>query len=565
MTRRTDSEDCYSRLPRSTFWNYVRTLKHLKPKQAAYLLRNRFLPWSRAEKVPADLSIRKFIQDIEFAPVVAPDIAQYELSFLNKSRVFDIDEMDWRCADESKLWRYNLHYFDYLHWASYSGEAKNALINSWISAHSVGTVDAWEPYPISLRAVNWIKFLLTGGKSTEVADRWDRSLAEQMLWLEVNLEHHLLANHLLKNAKALVFSGVYFSGEISRRHLARGMRLMVAEISEQMLPDGGHFERSPMYHCIVLEDVLDVVNLLSASPGLVGREDLTALEQAVLRGLEFLDTIVGADGAIPLFNDSAFGIAPAPSELQAYGRSEKKPGEPLRVCLPDSGYFGYRYGGDSLMIDCGPIGPDYQPGHGHCDTLSYELCVGGRRIIVDSGVHDYEESELRYYVRSTAAHNTLRIDGVEQSEIWSSFRVARRAVPIVAELGEWEDGLLKFRGAHDGYSRLPGKPIHERCVRMDVAGSWAFFDTVTGSGEHVVESFVHIHPDFSVTYNNDRSFLIMDGQSPVARIHVDSRCSIDTATSRYCPEFGKCQNNSVLIMSLKGELPLSIQYTIEKV
>ena len=529
------------------------------------------MPAASARKVPDDLCRRHDIHCLPFARPVSPDVEEPDIQFLNKNRKMDLEAMDWRSANEAKLWRYNLHYFDYLHWDSYSPETKNSLIDSWIQSNPLGTVDAWEPYPVSLRTVNWIKYFLFIGQDGEVSETWQRSLAEQLRWLEANLEYQLLANHLLKNAKALIFSGMYFSGDMARRHLAKGLHLMLEEVAEQILADGGHFERSPMYHCIVLEDVLDVVNLLNANADLVKVEYLSVLRHTASRGLQFLEDILSADGDIPLFNDAALGVSPKPAELLAYGQrvlnwhADEKSDGLLRVCKPDTGYFGYRRGGDSLLIDCGPVGPDYQPGHAHCDTLSYELCINGRRVIVDSGVHDYEMSELRQYLRSTAAHNTVRIDGMEQSEIWSAFRMARRARPIFAELSGWQNGCLEFRGAHDGYCRLPGKPVHERQVRMESAGRWVFSDVVTGSGKHLLESFIHIHPDFDVSDEGHQTFLIQDGDTVVARLRVDSECEISFVTGSYCPEFGKRFENPVLILSSDGQLPLLLRYSVEKV
>ena len=550
---------------------YLRTLQHLKLPQAVHLLRSRLLPAATVRKAPDDLCRRQDIQYLPFARPVSPEVEPTDIKFLNTIRKIDIQAMDWRCTDAAKLWRYNLHYFDYLHWDSYSPERKDELIASWIRQNPIGAVDAWEPYPVALRSVNWIKFFLLAGKDATVSKSWERSLAQQLLWLEANLEYHLLANHLLKNAKALIFSGVYFSGDMARRHFGKGMYLMLEEAAEQILADGGHFERSPMYHCICLEDYLDVVNLLSVNSGLVKDEDLSVLRDTASRGLQFLEDILGADGAIPLFNDAAFGISTDPSELLTYGQrvlnrqSEERPKVPSRVYLSDSGYFGYRYNGDSLLIDCGPIGPDFQPSHGHCDTLSYELCIDGRRVIVDSGVYDYEKSEFRQYVRSTAAHNTVRIDGMEQSEIWGAFRVARRAKPIFAEFSDWQSGCLEFHGAHDGYRRLPGKPVHERRIRIESLGRWVFSDMVTGSGKHLIESFIHIHPDFNVSPESDHSFLIQDGEAPVARLQVGSECDISTVTGNYCPEFGKRFDNRVLVLSSHGQLPLSLGYTVEKI
>src|SRR5690606_20113336 len=130
--------------------------------------------------------------------------------------------------------------------------------------------DGWEPYPVSLRVVNWIKFLLTapgdGPASARRSENVLESLAGQVAWLERNMEFQLLANHLLKNAKALLFAGIALEGRDATRWLERGLALLAAEAEEQVLPDGGHFERSPMYHSIVLEDLLDAVNMLDARP-----------------------------------------------------------------------------------------------------------------------------------------------------------------------------------------------------------------------------------------------------------------------------------------------------------
>src|SRR5262249_26234360 len=133
----------------------------------------------------------------------------------------------------------------------------------------------------------------------------------------------------------------------------------------------------------------------------------------------------------------------------------------------ESGYYVCRNGEDVMILDCGSIGPDYQPGHAHCDTLSYELAINGRRVIVDSGVFDYEPSSERAYARSTRAHNTVVVDGEDQSEIWGVFRVARRAKPLRAFFEKQLNGSIRFEGTHDGYARLVGRPIHKRHMSYD--------------------------------------------------------------------------------------------------
>jgi hypothetical protein len=133
------------------------------------------------------------------------------------------------------------------------------------------------------------------------------------------LAGHLLANHLLKNGKALFFGGVFFTGPEAERWRARGLEILLREADEQILADGGHYERSPMYHCIVLEDYLDVLNLLQAVPGLVPAEAENRLRAAASRALRFLADITAGDGRIPLFNDAAFGIVAEPGVLVDYG------------------------------------------------------------------------------------------------------------------------------------------------------------------------------------------------------------------------------------------------------
>jgi uncharacterized heparinase superfamily protein len=98
---------------------------------------------------------------------------------------------------------------------------------------------------------------------------WLDSLAVQVRWLRRRLEWHLLSNHLFANAKALMFGGAFFDGPEAGDWREGGLRILAREVPEQVLPDGGHFERSPMYHAILLEDMLDLLNLSRAFPGLL--------------------------------------------------------------------------------------------------------------------------------------------------------------------------------------------------------------------------------------------------------------------------------------------------------
>jgi uncharacterized heparinase superfamily protein len=547
---------------------YWRTLRHLRFTQIAYQLYYRLVPAGSARRL-IGLQPRSGLPALVFAePVVPTGLDAGTIAFLNHSRPLRADAIDWGSAAESKLWRYNLHYFDYLHWPVYPAATKAQLIDSWIAANPATAGDGWEPYPLSLRAVNWIKAWCSGPDQA-VPQPWLDSLATQLAWLERRLEYHLLANHLLKNGKALFFGGVLFTGEEADRWRERGLEILLREADEQILADGGHYERSPMYHCIVLEDYLDVVNLLRAVPGLVPAEAEDRLRAAARRALRFLSGITAGDGRIPLFNDAAFGIVAEPAVLLDYGQCVLGVDAQVeeRIYLPDTGYYGYRHGGDSLLVDCGPVGPDYQPGHAHCDTLSYELCVAGQRVVVDAGTHSYGLDEWRDLARRTSSHNTVQLDGSEQSEIWGAFRVGRRARPLQATLSAWQDGRLLFSGSHDGYAHLPGQPRHERRIVMVATGGWEIHDLISGNpgSRHQALSCIHLDPGFSIRPEKQGVFVLLQAKSGLAlRLTVTCGSAAIVKSGYHFPEFGLCQENNVICVERTGVLPIEMHYRIER-
>ncbi len=557
---------------------YARTLAHLRPSQVAYFLHRRILPQFRSVTKTGDAGRRSgVVSMLPGISVSTPTGDDLHFCFLRQSKCIPSQNADWVCKDMPKLWRYNLHYFDYLHDPQRSFENKCFLISDWIQHNPPGTGDAWEPYTVSLRIVNWIKFFLlpTGAHVEEHSEgvlrrEWEQSLYQQALWLEQNIEYHILANHYLKNGVALFFAGFYFHGADGDRWFRKGLEILKEEIKEQFLPDGGHFERSPMYHSICVVDYLDILNLTKSSPSVFSHESTDKFIGKLTTALDFLNGICLPDGGIPLFNDSAFGIAPAPSQIFDYaerviGYTQPPQSTSLTVTsFSASGYYACRKANDMIIIDCGSIGPDYQPGHAHCDTLSYELAIDGRRVVVDSGVFNYEPSQERAYARSTRAHNTAIVDGEEQSEVWGVFRVARRARPIQGRIDKTEDGAVLFEGAHDGYRRLTGKPIHHRRIGYDEQGRWVVTDELTGTGIHQMETIIHIHPDFTIVRSGDESFRVEHCGNLIAIVEVLSVSQVAVEMGCYFPEFGLSYKNPMIAFSCSGKLPLQLSYRITK-
>ena len=321
---------------------------------------------------------------------------------------------------------------------------------------------------------------------------------------------------------------------------------------------------------MILEDCLDLLNVLNKNTGPECKKLEALLSSVCPSMVRFLSRMLHPDGEIALVNDAAFGTELPSKRILEYassllGNHVQEP-EGRFWSFPESGYFVMApRKGDRMIIDCGPIGPDYQLGHAHCDTLSYELSLDGQRIVVDSGVYDYENGQMRQYVRSTNAHNTVMVDDEEQSEIWHAFRVGRRAKPIHARIEEIGSHKIIFSGAHDGYKRLHGRIIHERLIQYDDVKAWKVEDYLKGRGKHQIESFIHIHPDFRASIKGSEIVIMMrENNRRAARIIVLDEANISLERGWYCPEFGLKFQNDVIVLSKYKKLPIKIGYRILK-
>ncbi|MGE0315558.1 MAG: heparinase II/III family protein [Lautropia sp.] len=393
-------------------------------------------------------------------------------AFLSETHTIETPA-DWDRAEWPRLWRYNLHYFDDL--AAERAEDRDAwhaaLIRRWIDENPPPHGTGWEPYCLSLRIVNWIKWLLAADahRRGALADAMHHSLAVQARALEAQIEYHLLGNHLWANAKGLVFAGCYFGGDEGARWRSTGERILRRELPEQILADGGHFERSPMYHAIALEDVLDLTQLGHRYARVAAPDLQRALRARVPAMLRWLAVMSHPDGEIALFNDAAWGIGPRLDVLEAYAAALEAGAVrvPLQALehLEDSGYVRLTVDDAVVLMDVGEVGPDYLPGHAHADTLSIEWSLGPRRILVNGGTSTYVPGPLRSAQRGTGMHNTVVVAGQNSSDVWGGFRTGRRARVGQVHVGREADCV--FAGAsHDGYRHLPGHPIHHRTVAI---------------------------------------------------------------------------------------------------
>ncbi len=512
--------------------HYWHTLRHLKAIQIVGRARL-FLPYADAQAGPPPPRRNRVGEWCR--PAARPPLMEGPNSFrfLNRSGTID-GAADWNGASSDRLWLYNLHYFDDLNAEASPGRVAwhGALISRWVRENEAGTGIGWEPYPLSLRIVNWIKWSLAGNALPPDAVH---SLAVQVRFLRNRLEWHLLGNHLLANAKALIFAGAFFAGEEADSWRDAGLKILDQQYREQVLADGGHFELSPMYHSLVQEDLLDLVNLARVYPDAIPERMVDAWISTLQRMRGWLLSMIHPDGEISFFNDAAQGIAASPSELDAYARRlGLKPGEAPGdgvTHLAESGYIRVQQGDFVAFLDVGRVGPDYLPGHAHADTLSFELSRRGRRVIVNSGTSLYEAGPERLAERSTAAHNTVVVDEENSSEVWKSFRVARRAEPADLSI-EQEGDELSVTCGHDGYRRLPGDVTHDRTWRFRPDGVM-IEDRLEGRFSSAA-SYFHLHPDAGLSAGKGRIDCPGGGQL-VYRVENGSPQPMNYA---YHPQFG---------------------------
>ena len=455
----------------------------------------------------------------------------------------------WSAEEMPLLWRFHLHSFRYLHLLDPVEQV--VLCREWTEAHPKAADDvAWHPFPTSLRITNWCK---AGLKEPALSE----SLYRQAAFLSRNMETYVRGNHILENARALILAGAFFEGEgESAQWLKRGLRTFRRQTREQILEDGGHYERSPMYHALMLEAYVDVLNVLPA-----GHADREYLLNTVRRMADFLVSVTHPDGRMALFNDSAHDVALPTAALSSYVNRLIGDAPNAHGAFPKTGYFRHSNEDIFLLIDGGPIGPDDVPGHAHADIFSYELSIGARQFVVDTGVYEYEAGVMRDYVRGTRAHNTVTVDGINQADVWSSFRVGRRFSPSHVRFDEDLSGC-RFEGRFSGYADLIGDRIdHERrIITRRSARDVTVEDRVTGTGTHVVESRIHFHPQVSVKPGSYAHTLTRGAIS--CRLTAEGG-PIAWEEGWYCPEFGLKQRTNVASIRGAFNLPVEIKYRFE--
>lgn len=426
----------------------------------------------------------------------------------------------------------NLHYMEFLE--SLEDAAFVTWIEAWIRDNPPwapqAVAYAWRPYNLAVRVDVWMREWSRRRQARRLQPSPSvlASLSAQLHYLSAHLETDLRGNHLIKNLLALLRAGAFFAGPQAHRWRRLAENWLARELATQVLADGCHEERSPAYHRLVLGDLLEAYALIPAG---ALRDQLGA---CLPRMLTVARLLTHPDGGPALFNDGGSQMARTLDELEAAATALglSPPPPPIGpFALADAGYFGWHDPDERCIIDCGPLGPDHLVGHGHCDMLSFEWSTGGRRIIVDPGTAQYAPGPRRLACRGTAAHNTVMVPGLEQSDIFGAFRCGRRAR---AQLLTWQPtsrGFV-FEGDHDGYSVLPGHPRHRRRIEGE-PGRLQITDWLGSAPPPGTAAGLLLHPDCAIERIEEQRVQLRNG--PV-RIEIMSNTSIQLEAAEWYPD-----------------------------
>ena len=514
--------------------NYWHTVKHLKPEQIIYRVTGKLgMDCSLGAKASTDTpgGPIALLPRLDFDPVFldrfpAEELMLNRVSLLHESEDFDWSS-PWKFDNRTPLWNYNLHYFEYLFPLIHAWQKTKEpcyldkireMIGSWISANPRGVSPGWDAYPTSLRLVCWLSCYgyLEADLDDAFKQRMIASMAEQYDHLAVHLEKHLLGNHYFENLKTLVICAIFFRDE---RMLWAALKELKKQCAEQILPDGMHFELSPMYHKIILEDLLRT----AAALRLADRQD-KELEQYLQPMADVAYSLEEGLERIPLFNDCGNNITKALDALLVTAGEKFGIKPQYKSQLPDSGYYIFKAGHLKLIVDAGQPGPDYLPGHAHCDAMSFELFHKGQPILVNCGTYAYQCQERNFF-RSTGAHNTVSCNGTEQSQCWGNFRMAKRASVKVlsADPNEIRMELVDY-----------SKNTVRRTLRLDADGL-TVIDMADGKK---LTSWLHRAETASATGEPE----------------FDSDVRAELVRQSYCADFGKKQEAETFVLSAENRI-----------
>ncbi len=489
-----------------------------------------------------------------FSPAIA---SEFDLEIM-KERLGPSQGILWNPPGDSLLKQYHLHYFNYLFTTGnkrkqYQCSKEMEWILDWIKHNPPGSGVGWHPYPLSLRLGNWIVFYLeykdTFKRLVHENDVFLESLKTQASFLLKNFEYHLMGNHLLENARALYMAAVLFN---HTQWAKKAGFMLIQQLDEQILPDGGHYEKSLLYQNIIFKHLMDTYSVLSASPVSDAfpffQEVKQKLKDVLPNMWHFYCDMGGNLSEPPLWGDTALNMMYGFSVLKQYYHllfGEQTNSESTCCLKRESGYAIYKDSRHFLIMDVGTLGPDYQPGHAHCDLLGFTYHFNSHPILVDSGLGNYESGKVRAYVRSTKAHNTVVVNDLPQAECWQAFRMARRVKPETAVFSEEEGRFNVQSGYMHAWAPKNKKYTHRRNIKYNKEDFWEIHDRIEARQSATFSCYFHFHPNVKVTLRKHMYEITCEDEA-LYFLWSDLSLKVTETTGMYIQNYDLPRENKIL-------------------
>ena len=490
------------------------------------------------------------------------DLLNDTFKFLNVTYTFK-ENIQWYSTGQTTLWEFHLNYFDYLYtikefhrMSQEDNLLKKALswIEHWIDQSERFNDVMWSPYTISLRVVNWLDFILYL-QSIGYAFKTDKIMASiqaQSLFLKRHLEWDVKGNHLIENFKTLILiTLIKRDVEGTRQYL----NLLLKNLNNQILADGCHYEKSISYHVVLLEGMLNVLEWLLIS----GSKDklewqISRLWIYVQRMYRFYIEIRYGQDIYPLFNDSNLSMTNSIKDLDLRFESilEQLRSNEIsdREDIKSSGYQTVESSKMKVVMDGGTLGPNALLAHAHNDIAHFELHLKGYpTVLTDTGVSEYQPGQWRNYARSTKAHNTVLVGGLEQADMFQSFRVGWRPQNVQSEKKIHEDtAVLSCFYKGKGYR-------HKREISIDFSEQNIIIrDFVKTIKQYPVQSYLHFGPEYDVILNGQDAQVCLNNQLVLAIKCVNAHTvslyfgNNHSTLGWFLPQFGQTIKRTTLEM-----------------
>ena len=494
--------------------------------------------------------------------------ARNKNKWINNDKGFLINEEKklfpkWDPANTSMLWKYHLHSFEYLNNIKSNDEGIK-IINDWKNNHIPEPKVSWHPYNLSLRICNWIWFISTlENFNKKKLNTIISSIYQQTQFLENHLEREKEGNHLIENCKALIIAGTFFN---NKKWKKKGFLILENELRKQVNNEGSHYEKSAMYHAIVLECFLTIyLTTKNDNAYKIVNEKLLGVIKKMSRYLADIQI----KNQLPIQHDSCKNLSCDLEQLFILINKIAKINNPpiTEVFYTEIGNYIYKNNKIYLLFDIGNPEPFFRPGHAHNSVFHYDLYLDNEPILCDSGVFEYESTSMRNLLRSTESHNTIQVNETELNPIWGSFRMVRN--------GSVKNIVIEDKtvvAEHNYYQNSEKCLVQRKLKILENDEGIKVEDNITSKKkEIVIKDYLHFSPNIKVLKKeeNEKSILYKLNSlnnEITLKIYKINNERVFESFSYYSEEFNKKEKRLKLIIETISKKELTtIKYTLKKI